>query len=138
MSYLLACRLGDRLAGIAPVAGSYLTDLQCDPPHPLSVLEIHGTGDTVAPYAGRRGRTLSVPAFLAAWRERQGCPAPAARRSLPRVRAVRFDWAPCDGATRVAHIRLTGAGHGLPPNPPIQGQRSKLDAPRAIADFFTP
>jgi poly(3-hydroxybutyrate) depolymerase len=55
--------------------------------------------------------------------------------SMPRVGATRFDWAPCDAGTRVAHLRLTGAGHGLPPNPPIQGRRSKLDASRAIADF---
>jgi polyhydroxybutyrate depolymerase len=138
MSYLLACRLGDRIGGFAPVAGSYLTDLRCDPPRPLSLLEIHGTGDTVAPYAGRRGRTLSVTALLAAWRERDKCPATGTRKSLRRARATRFDWAPCDADSRVAHIRLTGAGHGLPPNPPIQGKRSKLDASKAIVDFFTP
>jgi polyhydroxybutyrate depolymerase len=138
MSYLLACRLGDRLVGIAPVAGSYLTDLPCDPPRPLSILEIHGTGDTVAPYGGREGRTMSVPDFLAAWRTRDRCPATGTRKSMPRVHATRFDWGPCDAGSRVAHLRLTGAGHGLPPNPPLQGKRSKLDASRAVADFFTP
>jgi poly(3-hydroxybutyrate) depolymerase len=81
---------------------------------------------------------MSVPDFLAAWRTRDACPAKGTRKSLPRVHATRFDWSPCDAGARVAHLRLTGAGHGLPPNPPIQGRRSTVDAPRAIVDFFTP
>jgi polyhydroxybutyrate depolymerase len=138
MTYLLACRLGDRIAGIAPIAGSYIDDLPCDPPRPPSVLEIHGTGDTVAPYQGRKGRTMSVPEFVARWRTRDGCPAAAKRTTLRKEHGARFDWAPCKDATKVAHIRLTAAGHGLPPNPPLQGKRSKLDATRAVVDFFTP
>ena len=137
MDYLLACRLGDRIAGIGPIAGAYATRLPCEPPRPISVIEIHGTGDTIAPYAGRGGVTLSVPRFLAAWRERDECPAKPVR-SVPEEHATRFDWAPCTAGSRVAHIRLTGAGHGLPPNPPLQGKRSKLDASRAVVDFFSP
>ena len=137
MDYLLACRLGDQIAGIGPIAGAYPTRIPCDPPRPLSVIEIHGTGDTVAPYAGRRGVTFSVPAFLAAWRERDNCPAKAVR-SVPEKLATRFDWAPCKAGTRLAHVRLTGAGHGLPPNPPFEGKRSKFEASRAVVDFFSP
>jgi poly(3-hydroxybutyrate) depolymerase len=99
------------------------------------VIEIHGTGDTIAPYAGRRGVTLSVPGFLAAWRTRDGCPAKAVRSAVDH--ATRLDWSPCAAGTRVAHIRMPGVGHGLPPNPSLQGKSSKLDASRAVVDFFS-
>ncbi|MEA2480624.1 MAG: polyhydroxybutyrate depolymerase, partial [Thermoleophilaceae bacterium] len=127
MVALLGCRL--HLTGIAPVAGSYTRVTACPGAPPLDVLEVHGTGDTVAPYGGRPGRSASVPEFLAGWRATDGCTAP------PRRRGERTDW-PCAHDTRVAQLKLRGAGHGLPPNPPIQGRRSKTDVPKAITSFL--
>jgi polyhydroxybutyrate depolymerase len=48
LSNLLGCRLGDRLAAIAPVAGARPLDA-CTPPAPMPVLFFHGSADRVVP-----------------------------------------------------------------------------------------
>jgi polyhydroxybutyrate depolymerase len=50
MAYRLACELSDRFTAIASVAGRL--DLQsCHPARPVSILEMHGTADTIVAYA---------------------------------------------------------------------------------------
>jgi polyhydroxybutyrate depolymerase len=51
MSFSLACKLSDRLAAIASVAGREDL-LDCTPARALSVLEMHGTDDAAVPYTG--------------------------------------------------------------------------------------
>lgn len=48
LSNLLGCRLGDRLAAIAPVAGARPLDA-CVPTAPMPVLFFHGSADRVVP-----------------------------------------------------------------------------------------
>ncbi|KAF0195712.1 MAG: hypothetical protein FD166_2885, partial [Bacteroidetes bacterium] len=57
MSYRLACELGNRIAAIAPVAGT-MTDeslLACAPQRMMPVLHIHGTADLIVNYNGGFG-----------------------------------------------------------------------------------
>ncbi|WP_019930544.1 PHB depolymerase family esterase [Nocardia sp. BMG111209] len=94
----LGCRLGGRITAIAPVAGelSQPAAATCQPPQPVSVLEIHGTDDPIVPYAGGPVRITSnghggpgaVPVSSVADTQRQwlsvdGCTAPAAVDTLP-------------------------------------------------------
>jgi polyhydroxybutyrate depolymerase len=51
MSYLLACRLSDKIAAIAPVAGAMGID-NCHPMKPVSVCIFHGTADEHVLYNG--------------------------------------------------------------------------------------
>ena len=50
MSYRLACELADRIAAIAPVAGSMGVD--CRPSAPVSIVAFHGTADRHVRYQG--------------------------------------------------------------------------------------
>ena len=71
MAARAACELADRLAAAAPVAGGYGTLPACRPSRPLPVLEVHGTGDGVVPYAGKGPRRSgSVAGWLGMWRWR--------------------------------------------------------------------
>jgi polyhydroxybutyrate depolymerase len=55
MVYRLACELPDRIAAIAPVAGSMLMEV-CQPKRPVSVLHFHGTQDEYVPFQGGIGK----------------------------------------------------------------------------------
>ena len=54
MSYVLACQLSHRIAGIASVTGSMTNQTfnECDAKHPTPVMQIHGAKDNTVPYAG--------------------------------------------------------------------------------------
>jgi polyhydroxybutyrate depolymerase len=63
MSYRLACEASDIFAAVAPGAGAIgMDDIgggtsttgnfgECEPSHPVSVLDIHGTADILVPYS---------------------------------------------------------------------------------------
>lgn len=51
MANRLACELSDRIAAVATVAPAAVPG-GCDPSKPVSVMDIHGTGDTCNPYDG--------------------------------------------------------------------------------------
>jgi polyhydroxybutyrate depolymerase len=88
MSVYLGCKLQDRLAGIAPVAGVNLV-APCTNGKPLSVFAFHGTADpSCRTTAGHRVRGRFAARrccrCTTAWRTGQG--AMAARRSRKRIR----------------------------------------------------
>jgi polyhydroxybutyrate depolymerase len=68
MSSRLACELSNRIAAIAPVAGTMAQSIAntCSPNHSMPVLKIHGTADPILPYNGNSER-LAVDTFLAKW-----------------------------------------------------------------------
>lgn len=71
MAYRLACGLAGRIAAVSAVSAIDFTE-SCGPSRPISVLHIHGTGDTTFPYGGA-DFLPSVPSVIAAWRQRDGC-----------------------------------------------------------------
>ncbi|HVO23844.1 MAG TPA: PHB depolymerase family esterase [Candidatus Margulisiibacteriota bacterium] len=68
-SYLLACRMADRFAAIAPVSGG-LVSTECNPGRAVPVLIHHGRQDDLVPIAQAR-------AARDAWIQRNGCRAHA-------------------------------------------------------------
>ena len=54
MSYVLACQLSHRIAGIASVTGSMTNQTfdECDVKHPMPVMQIHGAKDNTVPFEG--------------------------------------------------------------------------------------
>jgi polyhydroxybutyrate depolymerase len=60
MSYRLAAELSDRIAAIAPVAGTIAID-ESKPKRPVPVIHFHGTKDTFVPFEMAKGKT---PAFM--------------------------------------------------------------------------
>ena len=136
MSYRLAAELSDRIAAIAPVAGSMVL-ARFASTHPVPVMHIHSVDDPRALYAGGLGppfpmtnsRVLHPPVEekLALWARVNGCgAAPVARDKR--------EWRSPSGETHTARLlaypdcraetllwKLTGAGHVWP-----GGERDRL------------
>lgn len=78
MSHRLACELSQRIAAIAPVAGT-LGVPECQPARPVPVLHVHGDHDGHVPWSGGEGcgpanvAFTSVPSTVEGWRVRNGC-----------------------------------------------------------------
>ncbi len=138
MAAALACQLSDRFAAFASIAGGYSALPACQPANPVSLVEVHGTADTVVPYKGRPPDGAgAVQPWLAAWRERDGCPGgpPTVERIAPRVE--RYDWSDCAEGTAVEHIEIFGGGHQLPGGlPPDSGQASTVSAAWLVWSFL--
>ncbi|MFG2174872.1 alpha/beta hydrolase family esterase [Streptomyces niveus] len=113
---LLACRMADRIAAIAPVAGAFYpeTGENCRPSRPVPVIDFHGTGDVTIPYEGDAERGLpAIPDWTAGWAERNDC------RARPRTRTIEPDITitrrtGCDHGAEVHHVAITGGGHTWP------------------------
>lgn len=111
---LLACRLPDRFAAVAIVAGAFYPAATegCDDAGPMPIMIIHGTGDATIPYDGDADRGLpAIPALVEAWADRNAC------RTGPTTRTVGTDvtisrWGRC--AADVEQVAVTGGGHVWP------------------------
>ena len=115
MTWALSCQLARRIAAFASVSGSYYPlRPSCAPGRSVPMLEIHGTGDKVVPYAGNPGvRMESVASWLAAWVQRDECAAQPATTSLSsRVTVLR--WTGCQGSAAIVHVRIAGGQHVWP------------------------
>ncbi len=79
MCYRLAAELSDRIAAIAPVAGTMAIET-CRPRRPVSVLHFHGTKDTLVLFGGPDDRIpknlkfSSAEDSVRAWAKADGCP----------------------------------------------------------------
>ncbi|MFJ6569119.1 alpha/beta hydrolase family esterase [Streptomyces sp. NPDC091292] len=113
---LLACRMADRIAAIAPVAGAFYpeTGADCRPSRPVPVIDFHGTGDATIPYTGDADRGLpALPDWVAAWARRDRCAARLPDQVIaPDLTVSR--WVGCAKGTQVRHIAVTGGGHTWP------------------------
>lgn len=145
MSFLLACQLSDRIAAIAPVAGSMTPETynNSNPQHPTPILQIHGTTDDVVPYNGDTW-TLPIDDVLEYWANYNNC------NPIPSVTALP-DIDPNDGSTiehmvfsggdnniKVEHYMIVGGGHTWPGN--IfggNGTNNDIDASAEIWKFFS-
>jgi len=130
MTSLLACRLGARLAAVAPVAG-----LRWPAPcgdRAVPVLTFHGLADRQNTYEGhvegREGQWIeSVPEALAGWAEHNGCDAQVVFED-PDGPLSTMRYANCDGGAEVRLIRIDGLGHAWP--------RAEVDATETMWQFF--
>jgi polyhydroxybutyrate depolymerase len=112
MTSLLGCRLGSRIAAIAPVSGLRFP-APC-PGRPVPVLTFHGLADPQNTYDGHladRGGEWdeSVPEALAGWARHDGCKGDAILED-PRGPLSTLRYQCADGA-EVRLIRIDGLGH---------------------------
>lgn len=127
MCYHLARTMPERIAAIAPVAGTMPPD---DRPlvRPVPLMHFHGTADALVPWDGPNNRTAKFLRFLpvddtiARWRKDNRVTQPPARTELPdtdgdgqRVTSTRWAAGP-DGADVVLY-RIEGGGHTWPGQP---------------------
>ena len=130
MAARLACEASPLIAGVVPVAGYYGALARCKPTRPESLLEIHGTADTVVPYdaEGAYGGG-NARGYAAAWAARDSCAAAPTKVELA-AHAALYSWSGCADGVRVEQLTLYGVGHGLPGAP---GALVRAPGPRTIS-----
>lgn len=112
---LLACRLPDRVAAVAPVAAAVYsgTTSGCASAPPKPVLAMHGTDDVTIPYAGDEDRGLpAISTWVRGWAAKAGC------QAQPRTRTFAWDvvdsrYREC-GSNPVGLVSIMGGGHTWP------------------------
>jgi polyhydroxybutyrate depolymerase len=118
----LVCRLSDRLAAAASVAGVYHSDT-CAPSEPVPYLAFHGTDDSTVPYETGgatlvpelRDSILALGAFdaFAAFANGAGCqhqPVPVVLTDS----VTRYDYLGCHGETPMSFYEMKGLDHVWP------------------------
>jgi polyhydroxybutyrate depolymerase len=127
MSYRLACETPDRIAAIAPVAGTMTVEsaASCAPGLSVPVLHIHGTSDFVVSYNGGFGN-LSVDQVINLWNGFNQCPVQPTIENLPDIVAEgstvqRYTWSPCSGDSRVVLLKVINGGHTWPGSVGVTG-----------------
>lgn len=138
ISYRLACELSDRIAAVAPVAGTMesLLSVGCAPTRAVSVMHFHGTGDNIVPYGGY---VQSVPDGVAGWAQRNGC------GSNTSVTFQAGDtscatYTGCANASEVTLCTVTDGGHQWPGSditiPGLGKTTQAIEATDAMWSFF--
>jgi polyhydroxybutyrate depolymerase len=135
MAQRVACELADRVTAVASVSGSLLVD-PCLPSRPISVLEMHGTDDSVIPFLGGftsgLGEFPSTMSVMATWERVDGCAdSPAVTRSGITTMST---WGGCRGHAVVVLDAITGGKHVWFAPERVRGEP---DATRTIWDFFS-
>jgi polyhydroxybutyrate depolymerase len=152
-SHVLAVRLADRIAAVAPVAGGLAEPLRSAfrPSRPVSVLVINGTEDPLVPYSGGavsrvHGRVVGAEETARLWAQADGCRSDAARdaptATVGGCRTVRERWTGGPNETEVVLDTIEGGGHTWPGGPQylprllIGRACPEPDATREIWEFF--
>jgi polyhydroxybutyrate depolymerase len=151
-SHRLGWELSDRLAAIAPSAGTLGTTVvgKFAPKHPVHVLHIHGTDDPAVPYnggtvIGNGGECVAVPDLIGRWVKANGCAAEPKVEVLPKKTAdptkVRKEVYAAGGKkSEVVLLAVEGHGHNWPGRP-APGEKAgpstkELNAAEVVWDFF--
>jgi len=98
MAHHLGCDLSSRFAAIASMEGA-LWGRSCRPTQPVSVLQIHGTADTVVPYPGMVRELLD------------GCKGPPLREVAGIV--VKDTYTNCQAGATLALYSVQGLDHNI-------------------------
>jgi polyhydroxybutyrate depolymerase len=150
MCYRLAAELSDRIAAIAPVAGTMAIE-NCQPHRPVPVIHFHGTKDGIVLYGGSDERTPknlkfnSVDDSIRTWVKLNGCPPSPTVIDLPdraddgtTVRRERYG--PGKGDSEVILYIIKGGGHTWPGGEsrvPLLGKTTReISANDLIWEFF--
>jgi polyhydroxybutyrate depolymerase len=123
MCYYLACR-SDRFAAIGAVTGSMSADMYdaCAPDHPVPVIHVHGTDDSVNPYEGT-STMQGIADVIGFWVEQNGCDTVPVISSLPDINtpdnatATRYVYSGGTNGNTVELFKVTGGGHSWPGSP---------------------
>ena len=121
MSYRLACELSDKIAAIAPVAGSYISYMlnSCNPIHPTPVLNIHGVADTMSIYYGEPG-VESIPSIISYWVNHNQCDTQSIFTQVANINltdsstAEHYVWKNGINGVEVEHFKIIDGGHTWP------------------------
>jgi polyhydroxybutyrate depolymerase len=150
MCYRLAAELSDRIAAIAPVAGTMAVP-EPQLKRPVPVMHFHGTADKLVPVSGADATARifvpfkSVAETMQIWAKIDGCPDEPAVVDLPDrandgTTVQRKTWGPGREGAEVVLFLIEGGGHTWPGQPRIVeflGKSTKdISANDLIWEFF--
>ena len=146
-AHRLACELSERIAAIAPVAGTLGVD-DCSPTRQVPVMHFHGTEDPLVPYEGGLPLTgwnvqgdldfTSVDETIDFWRDANGCSASASDHFL-QGDSTCIAWSSGGDDAAVVRCVVDGGGHTWPgglPIPFLGKTTTDMDASALMVDFF--
>jgi polyhydroxybutyrate depolymerase len=118
MSAQLGCKLNERFAAIAPVAGSPYADAACRGKGPMPVISFHGTDDESVPFAGGAGGRLGLPLNsvrdnLRDWARHNGCNLTLQTQRIATDVVLEAYGGCTDGADAQLYV-IEGGGHTWP------------------------
>lgn len=126
MCYRLAAELSDRIAAIAPVAGTMAID-DPKPKRPVPILHFHGTADTFVPFDGigikkaNLIKVLGVDATMKAWVKLNKCSSEPIIAHVPgkknQMHITQKYYQPEEGGAEVMIYIIDKAGHTWPGGP---------------------
>lgn len=160
LSSLVACRMGDRVAAVAAVAGLVVPE-GCAPSRAVPILAIHGTEDRHVSFTGPPNPALAdlawndqsrlafdgvafadVTTSAARWAELDGC-GPEPTRTEAAEGVERVEYTGCAGGSTVQLYVVAGGGHAWPgsgfsaASASILGPTTEaIDANEVIWSFF--
>jgi polyhydroxybutyrate depolymerase len=149
MCYRLAAELSERIAAIAPVAGTIALK-ESQPKRPVPVIHFHGTRDEIVPFEFKRARLASlmrikgVNESIQTWVKLDGCREMPETDTLSRpddeLKVTRHAYCGGKEGAEVVLIEIEGGGHTWPgqPAPVIFLGKSamNLSANDLIWEFF--
>jgi polyhydroxybutyrate depolymerase len=150
MVYRLAAELSDRIAAIAPVAGTMATDT-CEPTCPVPVIHFHGTNDEYVPFTGGKGKKTppgmsfnSVDHSIQTWAKLNGCePNPTSdelSKDGDELKVTRTTYRSGKNGAEVVLVVIEGGGHtwpGMKPAAAVLGESAlNISANDLMWDFF--
>ena len=134
MCYRLAAELSDRIAAVAPVAGTIAIE-ESKPKRPVPVIHFHGTKDTFVPFETAKGKT---PAFMKlkgvddsiqTWVKINGCDekpkADVLSKDGDEMEAIRKTYGGGKDGSEVVLIVIEDGGHAWPGMTPPAGFMGK-------------
>jgi len=147
MCYRLAAELSERIAAVAPVAGTIAID-ESKPKRPVPVLHFHGTKDNLVPFdppnAFKGMHLKSVAESIQTWIKLDGCDATPKTEVLTnngaKLKVTRETYGGGTQGTEVVLVRIEGGGHTWPGMVPmvsfIGKSTTDISANNLIWEFF--
>ncbi|WP_334833991.1 extracellular catalytic domain type 1 short-chain-length polyhydroxyalkanoate depolymerase [Nostoc sp.] len=154
LTQALACKLSDKIAAFASVAGSLPVRLKpnCQPQTPISMMIVNGTNDRDVLYEGddhtQRGALVSISDMVSFWRSHDRCISPTASPLLSDTNSSKSSkvkttqYSNCSGNSEVLQLAVVDGGHfwpgGASTDPNLNKFNAKLglNASQTIWDFF--
>lgn len=146
MCYRLAAQLSDRIAAIAPVAGTMAIE-NAKPERSVSVIHFHGTADDTVPFGGSKTETTkflsfrSVEESIRIWCRINQCPKTPTITTFPGKRkdgtaVTQKTYGPGKDEAEVVLIEVRGGGHTWPGRQPLLGFLGKSTAHVSANDLI--
>ncbi|MDZ7963853.1 MAG: PHB depolymerase family esterase [Nostoc sp. DedSLP03] len=148
LTQALACKLPDKIAGFASVAGSLPVRLKpsCQPQTPISMLTINGTNDRDVLYEGddrtQRGALVSISDMVQFWRSHDRCTLSNKSPNFSEDKVKTAIYTGCSGNSEVWQLAVVNGGHFWPGGSSTDENLNKfnaklgLNASETIWDFF--